>query len=120
MRCAKRFSYSTGGVTVDVVEAGDEKGQYFLAKNIAASEPCSPHLQLNTWVPALQRMGRTQRRSPNADNNDRPETQLHLELPNTRHGDEGGGLTRMTKTNSRLLITQVLDRACALVRVDRA
>jgi hypothetical protein len=38
MRYAKRFSYTTQGVTVDVVEAEDRKGlRYFLATNIAAS-----------------------------------------------------------------------------------
>ena len=37
MRYAKRFNYTTQGVTVDVVEAEDTKGQYFLATNIAAS-----------------------------------------------------------------------------------
>jgi hypothetical protein len=38
MRYAKRFNYSTQGVTVDVVEAQDWKGQrYFLATNLAAS-----------------------------------------------------------------------------------
>lgn len=37
MRYVKRFTYTTEGVTVDVVEAQDEKGQYFLATNIAAS-----------------------------------------------------------------------------------
>jgi hypothetical protein len=38
MRYAKRFNYTTQGVTVDVVEAQDANGlRYFLATNIAAS-----------------------------------------------------------------------------------
>ena len=38
MRYAKRFTYTTEGVTVDVVDAEDAKGlRYYLATNIAAS-----------------------------------------------------------------------------------
>ena len=49
MRYAKRFSYRTEGVTVDVVEAQDEKGQYFLATNIAASPNRILRLYKRRW-----------------------------------------------------------------------
>jgi hypothetical protein len=49
MRYAKRFSYTTEGVTVDVVEAEDAKGQYFLATNIAASPKRILHMFKLRW-----------------------------------------------------------------------
>ena len=50
MRYAKRFSYRTEGVEVDVVEAQDAKGlRYFLATNIAASPNRILRLYKRRW-----------------------------------------------------------------------
>jgi hypothetical protein len=50
MRYAKRFSYRTEGVEVDVVEAQDAKGlRYFLATNIVASPNRILHLYKRRW-----------------------------------------------------------------------
>jgi hypothetical protein len=50
MRYARRFNYTTQGVTVDVVEAQDAKGRrYFLATNIAASPKRILRLYKRRW-----------------------------------------------------------------------
>ncbi len=50
MRYAKRFNYTTQGVTVDVVEAQDWKGRsYFLATNIAAPPKRILRLYKRRW-----------------------------------------------------------------------
>jgi hypothetical protein len=49
MRYAKRFTYTTQGVTVDVVEAEDERWTYFLATNIAASPKRILRLYKRRW-----------------------------------------------------------------------
>jgi len=48
-------------------------------------------------------MGRPQRQSPNANSNDRNQTQLHLEHSNPCDDDEDGGLTWMKRKSSHLL-----------------
>ena len=54
-------------------------------------------------MPTLQRMGHPQRENPRADDNDRHETQLHLELPDAPP-DGDRRFTGMKKTNSHLLL----------------
>ncbi len=73
-------------------------------------KPRCPHLQLHPRLPHLQRVGRPQRQSQRAHNNDRPETQLHLELPNP-HEDRGFTWMRRDKIAStvyQLIVLSVI------------
>lgn len=50
MRYARRFTYTTQGVAVDVVEAQDAKGRrYFLATNMVASPKCILRMYKRRW-----------------------------------------------------------------------